>query len=309
MKISNEVKIGLTVLIAIIITLVGFRFMRDVPIFAQAQEIEAKFHRVDGLTEGSIIYLNGVKIGSVKSMELLPTDSVRVVMRIERVTDIPDNSVAYITSLSLIEGKSIVLRKGDSRVFVESGDEIEGVYVDSIVEVFAEKGEELGQDLSATFTELNKFLNQLNETIDDQTRISLNETFNNAARATHTLSEILQDKKQDIDAAIAAASRTMQHIDTLASDNRVKVDSLFYHLEKNVRELEETRKNLDKSLTSLNEILEKVNQGDGTFGKMVNDPSLYNNIDSMAVEMTRLIKGINEEPGRFLRHMKLIEIF
>ncbi len=309
MKINKEVKIGLTIITAIIITLVGFRFMRDVPLFSQPMQIEATFPKVDGLTVGSIVYHKGVKVGSVSRMELLPSDSVKVTMTLERITNIPEGSIAYLTSLSLIEGKSIVLEKGDSDRIVDSGDEIEGVYVDSIVEVFADRGDELGQDLSSTFTELNKFLNQLNKTIDDQTRQSVNETFNNAAEATGALSTILREKKQEIDKAIDAASRTMQQIDTLATDNRTKVDSLFFHLEKNVRELEETRENLDKSLVSLNEILEKVNNGDGTFSRLVNDPSLYNNIDSMAVEMTRLLKGINEDPGRYLKHMKMIEVF
>jgi len=309
LKISKEVKIGLTIITAIVITLVGFRFMRDVPVFSQPMQVEATFDKVDGLTVGSIVYLKGVKVGSVSKMELLPSDSVKVTMTLERLTDIPDNSVAYLTSLSLIEGKSIVLEKGDSDDSVESGEEIKGVYVDSIVEVFASRGEELGEDLTSTFTELNKFLNQLNQTIDDETRESVNETFNNAAEATGALSNILQEKKEEIDKAIDAASRTMQQIDTLATDNRTKVDSLVFHLEENVRELKETRENLDRSLVSLNEILDKVNNGDGTFSKLVNDPSLYNNIDSMTVEMTRLLKGINENPGRYLKHMKMVEVF
>lgn len=309
MKISNEIKIGLTVIIAIIITLIGFRFMRDVPLFTQPIEIKSTFHRVDGLTVGSIVYVKGVKVGSVKEMRLLPSDSVQVTMNLEGITAIPKGSVAYLTALSLIEGKSIVLEKSDSDEYVETGDEIKGAYVETIVEVFAEKGEELGQDLSSTFTELNQFLNQLNKTIDDETRQSVSETFNNAERATRALSNILEEKKEDIDRAINATSRTMQQIDTLATDNRTKVDSLLFHLEENVRELKGTRENLNRSIVSLNEILEKVNNGDGTFSRMVNDPSLYNNIDSMAVEMTRLLKGINEDPGNYLKHMKMIEIF
>jgi len=309
LKISNEIKIGLTVIIAIIITLIGFRFMRDVPLFTQPIEIKSTFHRVDGLTVGSIVYVKGVKVGSVKEMRLLPSDSVQVTMNLEGITAIPKGSVAYLTALSLIEGKSIVLEKSDSDEYVETGDEIKGAYVETIVEVFAEKGEELGQDLSSTFTELNQFLNQLNKTIDDETRQSVSETFNNAERATRALSNILEEKKEDIDRAINATSRTMQQIDTLATDNRTKVDSLLFHLEENVRELKGTRENLNRSIVSLNEILEKVNNGDGTFSRMVNDPSLYNNIDSMAVEMTRLLKGINEDPGNYLKHMKMIEIF
>jgi len=309
LKISNEVKIGLTVLVAFIITLIGFRFMRDVPIFSQAKILETTFQRVNGLTEGSIVYLNGVKVGSVSRIELMPNDSVRVIMNMERLEGIPKGTIAQLTSLSLIEGKSIVLAKGDSPEIVDSGQRIKGVYVDSIIEVLSEKGEDLGQDLSATFTELNAFLNKLNDTINEGTKKNFNETFSNAAKATGTLANMLQEKQVEIDKAIDAASRTMQQIDTLTSNNRGRVDSLLTHLETNMKEIEVTRRNLDQSLESLNELLERVNNGDGTFGKLVNDSSLYNNTDSLAVEMKKLMKEFNENPRKFLKHMNIIEVF
>ncbi len=309
MKISNEVKIGLTVLVATVITLIGFRFMRDVPVFSQARILETTFQRVDGLTEGSIVYLNGVKVGSVSRIELMPNDSVRVIMTMERLEGIPKGTVARLTALSLIEGKSIVLEKGDSSEIVEPGQKIEGVYIDSIIEVLSEKGEVLGEDLSSTFTELNAFLNSLNETIDEGTKKDLNETFSNTARATETLANLFESKQAEIDKTISAASRAMQQIDTLTSNNREKIDSLIVYLETNMKEIEVTRRNLDQSLESLNELLEKVNNGDGTFSKLVNDDSLYNNTDSLAVEMKKLLKELNENPRKFLKHMNIIEVF
>jgi hypothetical protein len=42
---------------------------------------------------------------------------------------------------------------------------------------------------------------------------------------------------------------------------------------------------------------------------MVNDPSLYNNLDELTNELNELVKGINEDPGRYLKHMNLIEVF
>lgn len=66
---------------------------------------------------------------------------------------------------------------------------------------------------------------------------------------------------------------------------------------------------LNKTNLTLNEVLTKINNGEGTLGKMVNDPSLYNNIDSLSVNLNALIKNINDNPGEYLKHMRLVEIF
>jgi predicted lipoprotein len=80
-------------------------------------------------------------------------------------------------------------------------------------------------------------------------------------------------------------------------------------LEGNIRELEKIRVELEGASAGLNEIIEKINSGQGTIGKMVNDPSLYNNLDELTNELNELVKGINEDPGRYLKHMNLIEVF
>jgi len=52
-NISNELKIGLVVLSAIIIGYMGFRIMKDEPIFSQVNLLYTKFESVEGLIRGS----------------------------------------------------------------------------------------------------------------------------------------------------------------------------------------------------------------------------------------------------------------
>lgn len=306
---KNEVKIGITVLLAIIVAVVGFRFMRDVPIFRQTLEVSAVFDRGDGINRGSIVNLKGVKVGSVSRVELTPENRVRVTMQLNEDLKIPVNSVANLTSLGIVEGKSIVLQLGDSDTYVEYGGEIEGNYIEGVTEVLGSKGEELAGDVSESLSELNQFLRQLNSTLDDETRTSVDQTLKNAESAMKTIAGTLEQNQQDIDRAILAASRTMMQLDTLTTDNRPRVDSLLASLEENVSELEKLRTELEAASVNLNQILEKINSGEGTMGRLVNDPSLYENLDQLSKEMSELMRGINEDPGRYLKHMSIIEIF
>lgn len=309
MTISSETKVGITVLLAAIAAVIGFRFMSDVPILSQSQKIQTTFIRADGLGTGSQVFVKGVKVGSVSQVQLTASDSVQVIMRLDMDRPLPKGTTAYLTSLGLIEGKSIVLELGNSDENIEFGDSIEGEYVQSMMESLGSRGDELGNDLSSTFTELNAFLEQLNETLNDDAQISLNETLENTSQATRQISSMLDEKQQDIDQAITSGSSMLSQLDTLATDNRPRVDSLIVSLEENIRELEKIRVELEGASAGLNEIIQKINDGQGTIGKMVNDPALYNNLDELTIELNELVKGINEDPGRFLKHMDLIELF
>jgi len=309
LNISSEAKVGITVLLAAIAAIVGFRFMSDYPILRQSQEVNTVFERVDGLTTGSQVFVRGVKVGSVSRVQLTQADSVRISMRLDLPRPLPRGSVAYLTSLGLIEGKSIVIELGDSPQTVEFGEYIVGVYVETMMETLGRRGEDLGDDLSDSFTELNQFLAQLNEAFDDEARTSLNQTLQSTSSATERIASILENKQAEIDRAIDSGSSMLAQLDTLATDSRPRVDTLMVTLEENIRELEQIRIELEGATTGLNEIIDKINNGEGTLGKMVNDPAVYDNLDELTKELHELVKGINENPGRYLRHMSIIDIF
>jgi len=248
LKINSEVKVGITVLLAAVAAVIGFRFMSDIPVFKQAQEYTSTFERVDGLGTGSQVIIRGVKVGSVNRVQLVESDSVMITMRLDLDERLPKNSVARLTSLGLIEGKSIVIERGDSDEYIEEGGRVKGIYVDSMMEVLGERGEEIGEDLSDSFTELNQFLRQLNKTLDDESSASLDRTIHNVESVTRNISDVLDSKKEEINEAIASGSSMMGQLDTMATTNRPKVDSLMASLEYNVRELEKVRVEIESAL-------------------------------------------------------------
>lgn len=309
MNLSNEVKVGITVFLAVVVAIIGFRFMRDVPLFGSSLKISSTFEKADGISTGSLVYVKGVRIGSVNSVGLNPENNVRVGMSIDTDIRIPTDSKASLTSLGIVEGKSIVIELGNASEFVETGDTIVGDYAQTIMETLGQQGEQLGSDVSNSINELNQFLRQLNETVDDETRVKLDETLNNLVNASNRVATLLEQKQGDIDQAIESGSRVISQLDTLTTENRPKVDSLMTSIQENVDQLSVVREELEMATGSLNSILDKLNAGEGTMGKLINDSSVYDNLDSLTIELNRLVKGINEDPGRYLKHMSVIEVF
>ncbi len=308
-KVSNELKIGITIVVAILVAFVSYRVMKDIPLFRSSTVIYTKFDQVHGLIPGNVVNVKGFKIGSVKQMKLTATDSTIVTLNIEEGYQIPEGSVALLKSSGVLGGKFIEIQKSDSSEMVPYGGYITGIFEQGIMDTFAEEGEKLSKDVSASIQGVEELVTSLNETLDDENKEHISDIISNLKTTTGSLDQLIQKRKGDLDIMIEEAKNTMQNLEGLTGDNKEKLTALINSLEATGAELETLSKSLNETSFTLNEVLTKINEGDGTLGKMLNDPSLYHNIDSLAVSLNDLVKKINENPGRYLKHMRLVEIF
>jgi ABC-type transporter Mla subunit MlaD len=306
---SNELKIGITILVAVIVAFVGYSFMKDIPLFRSSTTVYTKFSQVQGLISGNMVTVNGFKIGSVRSMDLLPSDSTQVTLSIEDGYNIPKGSIAVLRSSGVLGGKFIEIQKSDSQERVPHQGFIDGVYEKGMMDSFAEEGAKLSSDISTSIRGVEEFVSNLNETLNEGTKEDISKMLSNLESSTGSLKELIQRRQGDLDSMIIDARSTMNNLDEISSENKESLSQFITNLESTSVEMEELSMGLNETNATLSEILMKVNEGSGTLGKMVNDASLYNNIDSLSVNLNTLIKNINEDPGKYLKHMRLIEVF
>ena len=308
-KVSNELKIGLTIVVAIAVAFVGYSFMKDIPLFKTSTTIYTKFEQVQGLIPGNVVNVKGFKIGTVKKMDLLASDSTKVTLNIEEGYGIPKGSIAILKSGGVLGGKFIEIQKTDSEEMVPDEGFIKGVFEQGMMDTFAKEGEKLSNDISASIQGVERLVTSLNETLSEKNKENISGIVSDLKSTSGSLSSLIQERQNDLDTMIMEAKNTMQNLDDISSENKEKLNSMITNLEATSAELETLSAGLNETNLTLNEVLTKINNGEGTLGKMVNDPSLYNNIDSLSVNINQLIKSINEDPGKYLKHMRLIEVF
>ena len=114
--ISNELKIGLVILVATVVAFFGFKVMKNEPFFSQAKLLYVKYDSVDGLIKGSSVTLNGYQIGSVRQMDYIEAeDSIQVTINIKTPVSIPAGSVARLQAPFALGSSTIVIEKSDSK--------------------------------------------------------------------------------------------------------------------------------------------------------------------------------------------------
>ena len=106
-----------------------------------------------------------------------------------------------------------------------------------------------------------------------------------------------------------SVEKTLETIEDLSDNSRASIEQSIKNLE--VLSVEMSRLTIELSTISitLNSVLRKMDQGEGSLGLLLNDGSLYKNVDSLSYNLNKLIKAIDEDPERYLKHLRFIEVF
>lgn len=308
-KLSNEAKIGLIVLAAFLIAFFGFRIMKDEPLFSSTNLLYTKYDTVNGLLKGGTVTMRGLKIGTVKELVYLPEeDSVLVTLNITTDLRVSVGSKAELVTPNVLGSPTISIIRANNADLVEWGGFIEGTRQGSLLDSFSGKGSSITDSVATTLQLTNEMLRSV-VALQENSSNDISGTISNFRETSESLKSLINNRKSEVDSMIVDARNTMKNISEISDSSKQDVQSLISNLDEFSTSLEALSIELQASSESINSILTKIDIGEGSLGKMVNDPSLYNNMDSLTVNLNELIKGIQQDPKRYLKHMRLVDIF
>lgn len=305
---KNEIKVALTIFAALLIGFLGYRYMTGAAMFGTSYQVYSLYDRVDGIETGAPVVIQGIKVGEVSSLSFGRNDSIRVVYSLSLPDYLPEGSVAYIRSLNLFE-KGIVIERGSSSEKVRSGGFVRGVYDEGALGRAEKLLEDAGPNLSGSTMHLKSLLGQFDSLMTDGGKQDLQETISGLNRTIGSIEGLLDSKKDEIGETISSLRRTIENIEGITDGQDARIDSLLANLESTSQKLDRLTGEMTDASTELNGILRKINEGEGSLGLLINDPSLYNNLDSLSYNLARLVKELNDNPRHFLKHVKLIDLF
>ncbi len=312
MKLSKEAKVGLFVAIAITFLYLGYNFLRGKKLFSSYNTYYAVYNNVEGIATSTAVFVNGFKVGQVEEItmpDMLKTDSIVVKLFIQGRIQIKANSTALITKSGLFDGNVISISFDDKPAdILKDGSFIFGAreedlftsinnmvapiktksehvlvtldkVLNSLQQVFNEKGT---QNLTNSVVDLSGALRALRVTSEQLSAI-VNENGNNLTKTinnVHTISNTFAKNNDEI-------NRTIKNFGKL-SDSLANSD------------IKKTIDNLGIVTEQLATITQKMNKGEGTLGKLVNDKELYDNLNKSTKELNLLLKDMQRYPGRYV---------
>jgi phospholipid/cholesterol/gamma-HCH transport system substrate-binding protein len=302
MKVSNETKVGILAAFAITLLILGFNFLKGKNLMAKKDTIYAVFPKVDGLSTSDAIRMNGLQIGNVTQMEEGDQDLTSVVVgfHLTRDINIPDDSYAVINANPL-GATSVNIIKGVSKKFIENGDTLRTVVSAGMLDDLKKTMTPVVDNVNNTLSSVDSLVEQLGLLLDPDTRANLQQTIANLSDATNSLNELLDTKK-------GALASTLNHVNSITGNLKNQNDSINRIISNTgeltrklaTLEVEQTLQKVQSTVEQLNSTLMRINSGEGTAGKLVNDPKLYQNLNSTANSLNILLQDLRLHPKRYI---------
>lgn len=304
MKIANETKVGILATVAIAILVLGYSFLKGNDVFTSENTFYASYDQVDGLTVSKPIFVNGYQIGRVSGLTLKPTGDILTEFKIDKKYDIPKNTIARIASTDLLGSKAIVFELGDASVIADNGDTLQADIQQNIMD----KVEPVQKKAEAVFLMLDSVLTSINNTVNPEFQKNVNRSLASIANTLQTLESTAGQVDGLVGAEKSKISGILTNLESISKNmeqNNARISAVFANMETitdNAAKLDftQTMAKADKAVTDLQSITTNLNEGDGSLGKLLNDDSLYNNLEDASKSLDKLIVDMKENPKRYV---------
>lgn len=302
MKISTEVKIGIITVIAIAVTYWGLNFLKGRNVLRAFDEYVVFYNNIGGLEINSKVYLSGFWVGQVNDIYFKPDKQgeLTVVLGIRKDYRIPRGSVAELYSADIMGTKAIRINLSGSEVYHEPGDTLNSQIKPGLTDLMDSEIKPVREQAEKILNSIDSLLLSWNYIFDEATRTDLKESINNLSNASSEIQNMLQKDGK--------LRRIMDDIESITNNIKEHNEQIAIALTSiaNVSdslaqsELKSAIFQANETLKYSHSILKKIDEGEGTIGMLVNNDSLYNNLESSSENLDRLLKDLEENPGKYI---------
>ncbi len=283
---NKEVKIGIAGVIALFLLIYGINYLKGVSLFEPTKYFYVQFENINGLAKSSPVFADGFKVGIVSDLkyDYVHPGEVVVQIDVEPSLRIPKGSTAELQSDLLGNVKLNLLLANNPREKMNYGDTIIG----SVNAGALGKAAAMIPTLEKMLPKLDSIMASLNMLLADpaipatlHNIESLTASLNNNSRQLERMMRDdipqLTGKLNEIGDNFATISGNLKQIDYAATMNKV-----------------------DETLANVQQITAKLERQDNTVGLLLNDPSLYNNLNQTVINAASLLNDLQNHPKRYV---------
>lgn len=287
-----EIQVGLTVLVAVAILLWGVTWLKEFSVARRVRIWTVEFPRTGGLGKSDEVQVNGIRKGAVEDMVLAGDHVIVRLALASDVTPTTDSRVA-IRNVGLMGEKVIAVDlRTTGRPYTER-DTIRGEYELGIPEVIAQLGGTLD-----TIVQLTDHLHQISETLSRTG--DLEKTVKNFAQTSVDLRQAVAENRAALRTTMdnfEAASRTAR---SLTADREETLRRAVDDFASAAGKMDALASRLDSLRVVIARVSRRVDRGEGTLGKLVNDDRLYQDLNHSVQSLRSLVEDIRKNPKKYL---------
>lgn len=295
-KLSKEIKVGVFGLIAGLMFYGGFKFLKGSDFFSTKYTYYAIYKNIEGLTVSNPVMINGYAVGRVGKIKIMPhaNNKIKVYFNIDREIVVDSATKAIIINSDLLGSKAIKLEPGNSSKRLPGNSRVKSGRQQGITQ-------EIQQQTAPLITKLDTALARLNELTNPTNQKHIQNTLANIEKSSQTFDKYLKQNQQNVHAITKNLVTMTDSLIAVQKSLRPAIRNMK-HFSDSLKTLKVNRtlSNIDSSVNSLKQVITKINNGQGTIGKSINDSSLYKNLNQTTTDLDSLIKDIKANPKKYV---------
>jgi len=305
----SELRVGLFVLVGLLILAAGIFYVTGAGFFGPKYRIKTYLPEVSGLSTGAPVRLDGVEVGNVDQIRLVPREpgkspermhNIEVGMRIDRKyqNDILTDSAASLVTEGLLGNRYVTITRGYTGAPLKEGQAVPGTEEKAIKEV-VERSADVLTNLQALSDDVEDLVHGV-----QRGRGTLGKLLTDEQAYNH-LSSILT-KGDQIVSNVQAGQGTVGKL-IMTDDTSVKADKALDQINTILADLRAQKGTMGKllydptlydqakeALTNGNAVFGDVRAGKGTLGKLATDETLYNKLRDASSNVAEASAKLNQ---------------
>jgi phospholipid/cholesterol/gamma-HCH transport system substrate-binding protein len=296
---SKELKTGIIAIMIIAISIWGFNFLKGQNLLVSgSRTFKVEYVEIGGLTKSSAVTINGLKVGKVDNIEFDVSKEKRgqliVTFIVDNDFEFSNKSIVKIYSPSPISGSNLAVIPSYDGELAVSGDFLKGQIEESLFNSIGERLNPLQQKIERVIVRADTLFSGVNEILNNKTIDGINNSVSNLSGAITDIRKTIQSVNLMIADSQENLKFTLENTKNITENFSKVSDSLSnVDLNKIINKAEE-------AVSNFNEMSRKINSGEGTIGKLINDKRMYVNLEAATKELEELLRDIKLNPKRYI---------
>ena len=299
MKNAKELKIGIFVVVILTASFFLVNYLRGEDIFNKEYKITGKYENVEGLVPSAPVFIKGFKAGKVTEVNYVTEDGeFEVVCSVSSSFPVPTDSKMVIYAVDLMGGKGVKIALGEAEESAEDGAQLETAFEAGLVDELGASIKPLLAKVGNTLDSLSVLVSGVNTMLSEENVRRIDGTLANLEKTMASVKGIaatINGKSAELEAFMDNLSAFSGKLEGLSE----KVDTTITGFNGVVDQLNEA--DIKGLVASFKELVENINDPDGSINKLMKDDSVYNSVDSLLNDVNMLVKKIQENPRKYLK--------
>lgn len=299
----KNMKVAIFVIVAILIFYLGANFLKGMNVFSHKTYYYAVFDDIGALHESTTVNVNGYPIGKVTKISLLSSNPMRICAQIlvTEDIDIPEDSKFEVAQKDVLGGMVVNVIMGKSSRMAQNRDTLAcglaaGMF-DGIDELKAQLQNVLASVDTIGGTIKTAFLPYDNE----NGALMIKGMLINLESSTKHLNQMLANNENKVTDIVSK----LDQLSTTLSNAGPQLDAVINNLDhisdsiaqSNIRVLVN---DAQKTITNLDAITTKLENGEGTAGQLIQNDALYTNVNKTVESLNSLLQDLKAHPSRYI---------